>query len=394
MQKTTQISDVWLKAAILGSTWAVSEIILGSFLNNLRVPFNGNILTTIGLMLMIAASYKWKDSGLFWRTGLICALMKTLSPSAIIFGPMIAIFMEALLLDLSVRVLGRNIFGYIVGSILAMSWILAQKIINMVLFYGNNIIAVYTELMKFAERQLKTNFDLVVLPLFILLGIYMVFGLISAYFGVKIGRRLLDVSTLKIENSAALNFDFFPKKTDNFPYKIQWLVFNFVVLIGVLLVINFTAIYIWVFSTLAALTIWIIRYKRALKQLSKPKFWGFFILITLLTAFLITGVQNEQNRWISGLIIGLQMNFRAAVVIVGFSVIGQELYNPQIRNYFAKTGFKQLPIALEIAFDSLPDLIKNLPDIKSVFKNPVGIVQTMVHQAEQKFNTMKDGKTT
>lgn len=394
MQKTTQLSDVWLKASILGSTWAVSEIILGSFLNNLRVPFNGNILTAIGLMLMIAASYKWKDKGLFWRTGLICALMKTLSPSAIIFGPMIAIFMEAVLLEISVRLLGKNVLGYIVGAALAMSWILVQKIINMLLFYGNNIIDVYTELMKFAERQLKTNFDLVELPLIILLGLYILFGLISVYFGMKIGKKLLDVSTPIIENNTQKTFDFFPKKTDHFPYQIPWLIFNFLALIGMLIVINFTPIYIWTISTLIVITIWITRYKRALKQLSKPKFWTFFIIITLLTAFLITGIQSEYNKWISGLIIGLQMNFRAAIVIVGFSVIGQELYNPKIRNYFSKTAMKQLPIALEFAFDSLPDVVKNLPDIKSIFKNPIGIMHAMVYQAEQKFNALRNEQTT
>ena len=128
--KKTLLSDVWLKASILGANWAASEIILGSFLHNLHIPFKGNILTTIGLILMISVAYIWKDKGLFWRTGLICALMKTMSPSAVIFGPMVAIFMEALVLEISVRLLGRNFAGFFLGSALAMSWILFQKIIK------------------------------------------------------------------------------------------------------------------------------------------------------------------------------------------------------------------------------------------------------------------------
>ena len=86
------LSDIWLKASVLGCLWASSEIVLGSFLHNLQVPFSSNFLTGIGIILLISVSYIWKDKGLFWRSGLICALMKSVSPSAVIFGPMIAIF--------------------------------------------------------------------------------------------------------------------------------------------------------------------------------------------------------------------------------------------------------------------------------------------------------------
>ena len=87
-------------ASIIGTIWAASEIVLGSFLHNLKVPFSGNILTAIGIIILISVSYIWKEKGLFWRAGLICAIMKTMSPSAVIFGPMIAIFSEAMLLEI------------------------------------------------------------------------------------------------------------------------------------------------------------------------------------------------------------------------------------------------------------------------------------------------------
>ncbi|MCB0476255.1 MAG: hypothetical protein KDC69_11310, partial [Flavobacteriaceae bacterium] len=116
------LSDVWIKASIIGTTWAASEIVLGSFLHNLKIPFSGNILAGIGIILLISVSYVWKDKGLFWRAGLICALMKTLSPSAVIFGPMIAIFSQSLLLEASTRLFGRSVLGFVTGAMLAMSW--------------------------------------------------------------------------------------------------------------------------------------------------------------------------------------------------------------------------------------------------------------------------------
>jgi hypothetical protein len=111
-------------------------------------------------------SYIWRDRGLFWRAGLICALMKTMAPSAIIFGPMIAIFAESLLLELSVRIFGRTLAGYLLGSMLAMSWNLFQKIANYIISYGSNIVEVYNSLLKFAQRQLNIQTDIVWLLLF------------------------------------------------------------------------------------------------------------------------------------------------------------------------------------------------------------------------------------
>lgn len=389
INKANQISEVWLKAAILGATWAASEIILGSFLHNLRIPFNGNILTAIGFILMIAASYKWKDKGLFWRSGLICALMKTMSPSAVIFGPMIAIFMESVLLEISVRTLGRNAIGFMLGSTLAMSWILFQKIANYIIFYGFNIVEIYKQLMGFANKQIKTDFDLVWMPIVVLLLIYILFGMVAVFLGMRIGKSLGH----KIQNSNlsinSLEFDFLPKQNQDFPYSLNWLWIDLIILIGMLFLINWTPIYLWIPATLIVIFIWTQRYKRGLRQLSKPSFWIGFVVITMLTAFVITSIQGDEDKWLKGLIIGLQMNFRAAIVIVGFAVLGTELYNPKIRNYFAKTSFKQLPVALELAFESLPIIIKHLPDVKAFFKKPGDVIRNLITLAEKRLHEIR-----
>lgn len=143
-----KLSETWIKASIAGTIWAASEIVLGSFLHNLRIPFSGNILTAIGLVILISISHIWTEKGIFWRAGLICALMKTMSPSAIIFGPMLGIFAESVLLELSTRLLGHSIAGYVTGAMLAMSWNLFQKIGSFIIYYGSNIIELYTSLLK------------------------------------------------------------------------------------------------------------------------------------------------------------------------------------------------------------------------------------------------------
>ena len=391
MKNSIELSETWLKASILGTTWAASEIVLGSFLHNVRMPFSGNILTAIGLIILISASYKWKNRGLIWRAGLICALMKSISPSAMIFGPMIAIFAESVLLELSTRILGRTTVGFLVGASLAMTWVLFQRIFNFIIFYGFNIVAIYTNLMKFAEKQLNLKFDIVWLPIVVLLGISILFGIFSAMMGMKAGKQLLKqpVSLFSQPEKQTVNQ---PRinKPDNFTYSLLWLIFDIVLMVGALYLLNTTAWYIWSTTITLIIGLWSFRYKNALRQLSKPKFWIYFILITLLTAYIFTSLQDDPKSLINALNIGMAMNFRAAIMIVGFSVLGKELYNPRIRDYFYKTSFRNLPLALELSFESLPFVIGNLPDIKTILRKPLETIQLLIAQAEFRLSELQN----
>jgi nucleoside-triphosphatase THEP1 len=387
--KNNSISDVWLKAAVLGATWAASEIILGSFLHNLHIPFKGSILTSIGLILLIAVSFKWKDKGLFWRSGLICALMKTMSPSAVIFGPMVAIFMESLLLEFSSRFFGRNMLGFALGGVLAMSWIFFQKIINYLIFYGMDIVDIYANILKYAEKQLDIHTDIFWLPIFILLGIYILFGLLATFAAINIGKKLISTPIRVTEKNTGKPFELNRGKALTFDYSIRWLIINFAALVTGLVLLSNYKIYIWAPYILIVISVWVLRYKRGMRQLSRPKFWIFFVIITILSAVLISSLSGEAGIWLQGLLTGIQMNFRAALVIVGFTVLGTELYNPKIRKALSKSSFKQLAPALELAFQSLPFIISNLPDAKNFVKKPLKAVKQLISSAEQGFEDLR-----
>jgi len=389
MNNKAQSNEIWIKASIIGTVWASFEIVLGSFLHNLKIPFSGSILTSIGVIILISVSYIWKDKGIFWRAGLICALMKTMSPSAVIFGPMIAIFSESLLLDISIRILGKNYMGYIVASILAVSWSFVQKIINLLIFYGFNIVELYQNIMKFTEKQLNLQFDTLWIPILILLFVYVVVGVISAIIGIKTGKKLI---SQPIEyKQQQYNYQNFLNKSNSkndFKYSLIWLTIDIFLIIISLILISIIDWRIWSISIFAIVIIWILKYKRAIRQLSKPKFWIFFVAITMLTAFIFTKIQSKSM--FDAVLIGIEMNFRATILIVGFSVLGTELYNPKIRQFFNKTYFKQLSIALELSAESLPMVIANIPDFKTIIKNPVSVVSQLIAYSEFRFSQIKN----
>ena len=387
MKSKAEIDEKWIKASIIGTIWAASEIVLGSFLHNLKVPFSGNILTAIGIIILISVSYIWREKGLFWRAGLICAIMKTMSPSAVIFGPMIAIFSEAMLLEISVRLLGKTLPGFFLGSILAMSWNLFQKLVNLIIFYGFNIVELYKNLIQYAQKQLNIHSDIFWLPLIILAVIYALLGLLSAIIGIRVGRKILNQPVEFQPKTYSNTFLQNNKAKQDFDYSLTWLFVDIILIIGGLVLLNYAGIIYWSIAVTGIATIWVFRYKRALRQLSKPKFWVYFVLITMLSAFVFTQVQSESLQ--KGLLIGLQMNFRAVLIIVGFSVLGTELYNPGIRNFFMNTYFKQLPLALELSFESLPSMISNIPDFKTIARNPVSIISRLISQVDFRLAELK-----
>ena len=378
-----KLSGTWQKAAVLGSLWASSEIVLGSFLHNLRVPFSSIFLTSIGIILLVSVSYQWKDRGLIWRAGLICAIMKAVSPSAVIFGPMIAIFLEAVLLEFSVRIFGKNMLGFFIGSILAMSWSFFQKIANFIIVYGFNIVDLYTSLINFAQKQLQFHFTTVWMPVLALWAIYLVFGILSAFVGIYIGKTAVksDPPMMSIDKKRTGGIKS-GKSMPLFNYSMGWLALTISGMVAVLLLMNFTTIIWWGPTGMAMLTAWVIRYNNILKPLQKPKFWVFFIVITMLSSFLFATLQSSHISILDGLMIGLQMNFRAAIMVVGFAVTGKELSNPVIRSFFIRTSFKQLPLSLEVAFNTLPFIISNLPSVRDIFKKPVPILRQLTAQAE------------
>ncbi|HCM60621.1 MAG TPA: hypothetical protein DIS74_09650 [Bacteroidales bacterium] len=389
-REKTVINNKWIKASIIGTIWAAAEIVLGTFLHNLRVPFSGNMLTAIALIIMIAVSYRWREQGLYWRAGLICALMKAMSPSAIIFGPMIAIIAESILLELSVRIFGRTIPGYILGSMLAMSWNLFQKVFNMIIFYGGNLVEIYSGITGWAEKQLNLSFDAFWAPLILLLTLYALFGAAAAIVGINTGRRMLSLppETTLPEPAVIHNPD--RRRDEPFNYSLAWLAADILLVAGMLLVVSLLPWIWWLIAVIPVVAILAMRYKRAMRQLSKPGFWITFVLITMMSALVFSSLKTEKNSLSEAILIGIQMNFRAVIIIVGFSALGTELYNPKIRNLFSSTRFRQLPLALELSAASLPTMIADMPDLKTVIRKPVSILNRMITRVERRLHEVKD----
>jgi nucleoside-triphosphatase THEP1 len=356
------LSEVWLKASVLGSIWASIEIILGSFLHNLKIPFSGMILSFISVWLLISFLQHWKENGLVIRAGLICALMKSISPSAIILGPMIGIMTEAILVELFIFIFGKNILGYIFAGSFAVLSTLIHKVVSLLIMYGFDFLKILTDLYHFAVKQIGMSSLSPARLLIVIISIYIIIGITGAIAGYFSGLRQL--KTIQPEaNHDQLNLKITSQYVDQSTpqsYSVLLLLLNILFITSILFLLNQN-------FNLAALVTGIIflgyclyKYRSSLRRLKKIGFWVSFLIITFAAAFLWNGFSHGAFFSTDGLIIGLKMNARAIIVIVGFAGISAELKNPVIKSILYDRGFGSLYQSLNLAFSALPFIISNL----------------------------------
>ena len=392
MQAQNKVSEVWLKASVVGALWASVEIILGSFFHNLRIPFAGTILAMNSVALMVAFNQVWKVKGLFWRAGLIAALMKSISPSAILMGPMIGIFTEALLMEVSTRTLGRNMLGYLVGGALALSSTIAHKIVSLLIYYGFDFVTVLVNLYGYAVKQIGYPNLQPETALLFLVGIYVILGMVSSIFGFTIGWKAAKTpETHKQAGSVSLSLDkklFGLEEGQKFSVKVLFL---HVFIIAVCLVmINSYSFLLGSIFIVIYVVFCISYYKRSLRHLKRPFFWIQVVVLTMLATIFFNGFQSGNFFDMQGLMVGVKMNIRAILILVGFSAISVELRNPVVKSVLYRKGFSQLYLSVGLAFAALPSVIGQFTKPKQFFRKPFSTLSAVLLQANSLFSLFSE----
>lgn len=383
------LSETWLKAAVVGSLWASFEIIIGSFLHNLRVPFAGTMLSFASVAMIIAFVQVWRDKGLIWRAGLIAALLKSISPSAIIIGPMVGIFSEAIILEFFILIFGRNLIAYMIGGAIAVLSALLHRIVTLLIMYGFDLLVIIDQLYKYIIKQLGMTEGDPVLLISIIMLVYIVFGMIGAvigYLGGLKARTLVAVAGAEIIADNESSFFRQAKEVKSSPW---FLLYHLFCMVICLYSINTFPIWLSLFPSLGYATFCLIWYRGSMRSFRKPSFWIWFMFITLLAAIFWNGLSKGEIWDLEGLIIGLKMNLRAIVILTGFAALSRELRNPVIRTVLYHHGFANVYHSIGLAFSVLPGIIDSLPGVKMIIRNPVSSLGMIIRKAIDVYPALK-----
>ena len=369
MKRTYEHRLLWRKAAVLGSLWAASEIVLGTFLHNARIPLSGEFLTAIGIALLVAGHRLWPERGLLWRAGLVCAAMKSVSPSAVIFGPMIAISMEGFLAETGVRLLGGNFAGYLFAGGLAMTWALLQKIATILIFYGPDTVAIYVRSVKWLSAAAGIESGNLWEPFIFLLAAYFLAGLLAALAGLRAGKIDTGMDSPLRAPEETVKKEPFPRKPRR-NYSSWALLFH--VLLVVIVMSAGRKIPVTALCCLTAVYAFIsaLVYPRVLSLLKRAGIWTGVLGVSLLAGLVLGSVAS-----------GFYMALRAFVLMTGFAAIGEELLNPSIRRALEALGGGIFFETLEYAFSALPGGIASLPTGGEFARRPLASLKKVISSA-------------
>lgn len=380
--KPGTLPDIWLKAAMLGSLWASIEIILGSFLHNMHVPLSGTLLAALGLILLINGYKLWPQPGLFWRTALITAIMKSVSPSAIIFGPMVGIFMEGLILEVMVRLFRGRWPGFIIGGAFAVTWSLFQKIFVLLLTFGPNFVKLYEQLYFMAARSLQLGDTVPIDLVKLIFVIDLSFGALVAALALNSGyhgRKYL--SDEEAEHRGSESADIFTVAKDQ-SYHGGLLLLNLGIFFTGILYLDDLTLPVRAILILFYILFNIYRYTRSLHRLKRPGLWIQLIAIMSLSGMILGGFQSWDTIRM-GLESGLSMALRALFVIFSFSALSIEIRNPLIISWFQKNERRVLFESISVAFEVLPRLINAVSRRRGQWRNPFRTLNRFLGILEQ-----------
>jgi nucleoside-triphosphatase THEP1 len=372
------LDPLWMRAALLGSIWASSEIILGSFLHNMGIPFTGTLLAAIGTALVVAGSEVWGGRGLLWRSGLVCALMKSVSPSAVILGPMIGIMLEAGILEVTVRLLGRNLFAYILGGMLAVTTPLLQKLVGLLIVYGWDMARLYVSAFDAGARYLGITALGPVDVLFIVAVLHGFIGVIAAVTGYVAGRRAIVLPEGPVQSVPPGA----PGPTDGTlhqRYSLILLAVNIAAVAGTLTAMSLIPLWLAAAITLAyGGAVWTC-YPVVRTRLSRWRLWAEIVVVSVLAGVVLGDLPGgEHGGSLVGALAGIHMALRAALVVSAFSAISVELRNPAVVDWFLRHGMGKLAAAVEVAFGTLPLMIKTLGEQRKFLREPLDSVVRLI----------------
>lgn len=348
---------LWRKAAVLGSLWASFEIVLGSFLHNAQFPLSGHVLSGIGIALLVAGRRLWPERGLLWRAGVICAAMKSVSPSAFLISPMIAIAIEGALLELGTVAGGGGTLGLVLGGGLAMSWNLFHKAARLLIFYGPGAAAVYIKGLH-AVLPLANPWT----PVFVLWAAHFAGGGLAAGIGLRAASDSAAIAPLP-----ASSVSIRPRLKPRTPVL---LLLHLAAISGTLFALSTLGLRFTAPLILGYVLICLFFYPNALRRLGRPRLWLGLIGFCVLAGFLLKRPM-----------LGAEMALRALMLSVGFAAVGAELRNPLLRRWLERFGAGAFFSALDAAFETLPAVLAAAPTGRQLFRRPLAALRQSLAQA-------------
>ncbi len=283
---------------------------------------------------------------------------------------MIAIAMEGFIMEVVIRVAGRNPAGYMAAGMFTLMGALVHKIVRLFLLFGLDIFRIYEEMFIFATQKLgfmHARPGPVIMALFIT---YAALGALAALSGYLLGRR----ARREQDGGMALPLEPGKQPWEKPDADVKYSTFFLVLLVVVIPLLLFALSNLTLKPALMVTLPWFLfifwRYRFAMRQLKKWLFWMQLGVILVLAWFFSESSGSGLEGKLTALAGGFIMILRALVVVTGFAALSTELRAPLMQKLFYRSGFRQLYLSVTQAFGILPMVVSDLATPAEFIKNP------------------------
>jgi hypothetical protein len=184
--------------AIFGAIWGAVEITLGSYLHVIFPPLAdtfapGFILASTGVVIALIGRLFVPRTGSVLMIGAVTAILKMLSIGGVKVGPIAAILIESLLMELGLF-LARTPrrWGFVLAGALAVSWNFFHKFIFMWLLFGKGVYEVYLSMIQQGAGLLRIDLSYGLIIIGVLLLLRIVVGGLAGWIAWDLGRAVRD----------------------------------------------------------------------------------------------------------------------------------------------------------------------------------------------------------
>ncbi len=298
----------------------------------------GTVLSFLGVLTLSSLGGVAIQRGFFLRAALICAIIKSISPSVVVFQPMIGITLEGALIEIGVLILGANLLGLAVGGGLALVSIPLFKAVRLYIMYGESIWQFFSDILKFLPQSNNISYGSILVVL--ILAIYFLLGLLAVYIGFGLRARNFNLPNI--------DFIIFENKAGAYSaIKFVYPLLHLALLIIYLSIAAEVPKTVSIAMALAYVFVCLIIYEKPRRMMQKPKVMLPLLIFSFVLPFITSPIHNVIGQ-------GFYIFSRALLVIVSLSAIGIELSRPEIKFFFSSGVFNRLYLAVNMAFNALP----------------------------------------
>ena len=188
--------EIALTGVLAGLNGAI-EITLGNYLHALQFFFTGNVMVGLNICIYMCARKSIDKKGIILIIGFITAFIKLLLGYNI--NAALFIFLEALIIEGIMFIMGFNLTGNIIASISVNLLIVLFKFGLLWVMGGSKAFTALIEFTRKFANYMHINHELVMVPFILLLVIYSLWGVTFGLAGWKL------VNSKIFFNGVALN---------------------------------------------------------------------------------------------------------------------------------------------------------------------------------------------